>query len=133
MTTTLPCAPPTPWRTEIISFSSVSLQPDFGTIFRSYGRLECQQKRAYYLQAEVLVTLFFLEVVFTAAWNIWTIHNGKIFRHEDPTFRAWKRNFIYDITLLSHMFHCFCNGLTTYHRLAWGYFLVLFVHRCCCI
>lgn len=47
---------------------------------------------------------FFLEVVFTAAWNIWILRNGRIFRQETPTFRAWKRNFIHDITLLSHRF-----------------------------
>lgn len=47
---------------------------------------------------------FFLEVVFTAAWNIWILRNGKIFKHENKSFRAWKRNFIHDITLLSHRF-----------------------------
>ena len=45
---------------------------------------------------------FFTEVVFTATWNIWTQRNGKIFRNEQPSFRAWRRNFIHDISLLSH-------------------------------
>mgnify|MGYP000865977159 FL=1 len=49
---------------------------------------------------------FFTEVVFTATWNIWTQRNGKIFRNEQPSFRAWRRNFIHDISLLSHRIRC---------------------------
>jgi hypothetical protein len=47
---------------------------------------------------------FFLEVVFLASWNIWLLRNGRILRDEIPSFRAWKRNIIHDITLLSHRF-----------------------------
>lgn len=45
---------------------------------------------------------FFTEVVFTAAWNIWTTRNAKVFRNERPLFRSWRHNFIHDITLLAH-------------------------------
>ena len=47
---------------------------------------------------------FFREVVYLAAWNIWLLRNGRIFRHERPSFAAWKRNFIHDVTLHSHRF-----------------------------
>ena len=49
---------------------------------------------------------FFTEVVFTAAWNIWILRNGKVFRNETPSFRVWRHNFIHDITLLSHRIKC---------------------------
>jgi hypothetical protein len=49
---------------------------------------------------------FFSEVVFTAAWNIWTLRNAKKFRNERPTFAAWRRNFLHDITLLSNRIKC---------------------------
>ena len=49
---------------------------------------------------------FFSEVVFTATWNIWVQRNGKIFRNEQASFRAWRRNFIHDISLLSHRIRC---------------------------
>lgn len=45
---------------------------------------------------------FFTEVVFTAAWNIWILRNGKVFRNEQPLFRTWRHNFIHDMTLLVH-------------------------------
>ena len=32
--------------------------------------------------------VFFTEVVFIAAWNIWMLRNGKVFRNERPSFRA---------------------------------------------
>ena len=47
---------------------------------------------------------FFKEVVYLAAWNVWLLRNGGIFRNERHTFAAWRRNFIHDITLLSHRF-----------------------------
>ena len=49
---------------------------------------------------------FFSEIVFTATWNIWTPRNGKIFRNESPSFRAWRRNFLHDISLLAHRIKC---------------------------
>ena len=49
---------------------------------------------------------FFTEVVFTATWNVWTQRNVKIFRNEQPSFRAWRWNFIHDISLLSHRIRC---------------------------
>jgi hypothetical protein len=49
---------------------------------------------------------FFTEVVFTAAWNIWIVRNGKVFRNERPLFRTWRHNFIHDMTLLSHRIKC---------------------------
>ena len=49
---------------------------------------------------------FFTKVVFTATWNIWTQRNGKIFRNETPSFRAWRRNFVHDLTLLTHRIKC---------------------------
>ena len=49
---------------------------------------------------------FFSKVVFVATWNIWIQRNGKIFRNEQPSFRAWRRNFIHDISLLSHRIRC---------------------------
>ena len=45
---------------------------------------------------------FFFEVVYLAAWSIWTTRNDKIFRHIRPTFGGWKAKFIHDITLHSH-------------------------------
>lgn len=62
----------------------------------------------------------FVEVVFTAAWNIWRTRNGKIFRNERPTFSSWRRNFIHDVTLLLHRtkckykeaFRCWVSSLT---------------------
>jgi hypothetical protein len=30
------------------------------------------------------------------------VRNGKIFRHEKPTFAKWKAKFIHDITLLQY-------------------------------
>jgi hypothetical protein len=45
---------------------------------------------------------FFMEVLVTTCWNIWLVHNGKIFRHEKPTFAKWKAKFIHDITLLQY-------------------------------
>ena len=47
---------------------------------------------------------FFKEVVYPAAWNVWLLRNGRTFRNERHTFAAWRRNFIHDITLLSHKF-----------------------------
>ena len=49
---------------------------------------------------------FYSEVVFIAAWNIWTQRNGKIFRNEAPSFRAWRRNFVHDLSLLAHRIKC---------------------------
>ena len=49
---------------------------------------------------------FFSEVVFTAAWNIWTQRNGKIFRNEDPSFRSWRRSVVHDLSLLAHRIKC---------------------------
>src|SRR4051812_46837169 len=49
---------------------------------------------------------FFPEVVFTTAWNIWTIRNAKVFRNERAAFSTWRHNFIHDITLLSHRIKC---------------------------
>ena len=49
---------------------------------------------------------FFTEVVFTATSNIWTQRSGKIFRNETPSFRAWRRNFVHDLTLLTHRIKC---------------------------
>ena len=45
--------------------------------------------------------VFFFEVVFTTAWNIWIIRNGKTFKGERATFRAWHCKFVHDLTLLS--------------------------------
>jgi hypothetical protein len=45
---------------------------------------------------------FFMEVLITTCWNIWLVRNGKIFRHEKPTFAKWKAKFIHDITLLQY-------------------------------
>jgi hypothetical protein len=45
---------------------------------------------------------FFMEVLITTCWNIWLVRNGKIFRHERPTFAKWKAKFIHDITLLQY-------------------------------
>jgi hypothetical protein len=45
---------------------------------------------------------FFMEVMILACWHIWKVQNGKIFRHERPTFAKWKCNFIHDISLLQH-------------------------------
>ena len=45
---------------------------------------------------------FFMEVLITACWHIWKIRNDKIFNQERSSFAKWKRNFIHDITLLSH-------------------------------
>jgi hypothetical protein len=45
---------------------------------------------------------FFMEVLVTTCWNIWLVRNGKIFRHERPTFAKWKAKFIHDITLLQY-------------------------------
>ena len=45
---------------------------------------------------------FFFEVVYLAAWSIWTTRNDKIFRQIRPTFGDWKAKFIHDITLHSH-------------------------------
>jgi hypothetical protein len=35
-------------------------------------------------------------------WNIWKQRNGLIFRFERPTFAAWKRAFVHDISMLGH-------------------------------
>jgi hypothetical protein len=45
---------------------------------------------------------FFMEVLITACWNIWLIHNGKIFRQDRPMFAKWKEKFIHDISLLQY-------------------------------
>lgn len=45
---------------------------------------------------------FFFEVMLTAAWCIWTIRNGKIFRGERATFGVWRSKFVHDISLLSY-------------------------------
>lgn len=45
---------------------------------------------------------FFLEVVFTAAWNIWILRNCQTFRAERASFGAWKCKFVHDISLLAH-------------------------------
>ena len=45
---------------------------------------------------------FFTEVVILACWNIWKQRNGKIFEAKRPTFSAWKRDFIHDISMLGH-------------------------------
>ena len=47
---------------------------------------------------------FFKEVVYLAAWNVWLLRNGRIFGNERPTFASWRRNFIHDVTLLTHRF-----------------------------
>ena len=47
---------------------------------------------------------FFNEIVYLAAWNVWLLRNGRIFRNERHSFAAWRRNFTHDITLLSHRF-----------------------------
>ena len=58
---------------------------------------------------------FFLEVVLTAAWCIWTERNDKTFRNERPSFNSWRRHFVHDITLLSHRF----QGDTRSRLLTW--------------
>ena len=45
---------------------------------------------------------FFFEVVFLAAWCIWTTRNDRIFRHIRPTFGAWKSKSVHEMTLHSH-------------------------------
>ena len=45
---------------------------------------------------------FFVEVVFTAWWNIWQIRNDKIFRHINPTFSRWRQGFVHDLYLLGY-------------------------------
>ena len=45
---------------------------------------------------------FFVEVMLTAAWNIWILRNGRTFRAKRATFSAWKCKFIHDISLLAH-------------------------------
>ena len=58
---------------------------------------------------------FFSEVVFIATWNIWIQRNGKIFRNETASFRAWRRNFLQDISLLAHRIKCkYRNSLTSW-------------------
>ena len=47
---------------------------------------------------------FFMEVFLTAAWCIWIIRNGNTFRDERVSFQSWRRQFVHDITLLSHRF-----------------------------
>jgi len=44
----------------------------------------------------------FFEVMLTAAWNIWILRNGRIFRGEQARFATWRCNFVHDILLLSH-------------------------------
>jgi hypothetical protein len=43
---------------------------------------------------------FFMEVIITTCWNIWLIHNAKLFNHKRPLFATWKAKFIHDISLL---------------------------------
>jgi hypothetical protein len=45
---------------------------------------------------------FFMEVIMLGCWNIWKQRNGLIFRFERPTFAAWKRAFVHDISMLLH-------------------------------
>ena len=45
---------------------------------------------------------FFMEVVILACWNIWKQRNGKIFEARRPSFAAWKRDFVHDLSLLGH-------------------------------
>ena len=45
---------------------------------------------------------FFVEVVFTAWWNIWQVRNDKTFRHINPTFRRWRQGFVHDLYLLGY-------------------------------
>jgi hypothetical protein len=47
---------------------------------------------------------FFMEVLISTCWNIWLIHNGKIFRHEKPTFAKWKAKGVFGSpAALSHL------------------------------
>jgi hypothetical protein len=45
---------------------------------------------------------FFMEVIMLGCWNIWKQRNGLIFRFERPSFAAWKRAFVHDISMLGH-------------------------------
>ena len=45
---------------------------------------------------------FFTEVIMLAAWNIWKQRNGKIFEAKRPSFAAWRREFVHDISMLVH-------------------------------
>lgn len=80
----------------------------FATRVRNYLQILWQQglspKKCILQASRSFGDPFFLKVVFVASWNIWLIRNGRIFRDEQPTFGAWKWNFIHDITLLSHRF-----------------------------
>ena len=45
---------------------------------------------------------FFTEVMMLAVWNIWKQRNGKKIEAKRPSFTAWKREFIHDISMLEH-------------------------------
>src|SRR4051812_37602108 len=45
---------------------------------------------------------FFTEVFFLAWWNIWTVRNVKVFRHERHSFAKWRRG-------SSIMSHCWAT------------------------
>jgi hypothetical protein len=45
---------------------------------------------------------FFTEVVILAAWHIWKQRNGLIFQHTRPSFRAWRRDFIHEVSMHKH-------------------------------
>ena len=45
---------------------------------------------------------FFVEVVFTAWWNLWQLRNDKIFRHINPVFSRWRQGFVHDMSLLGY-------------------------------
>ena len=45
---------------------------------------------------------FFTEVIMLAYWNIWKQRNDKIFEAKKPSYAAWKREFIHDVSMLRH-------------------------------
>ena len=47
-------------------------------------------------------TLLFAEVVIFASWHIWKQKNEAIFQNIMPTFRAWRRGFVHEITMHMH-------------------------------
>jgi hypothetical protein len=44
----------------------------------------------------------FTEVVILSYWNIWKQRNDWIFKAIRPTFKAWKKGFFLDVSLLKH-------------------------------
>jgi hypothetical protein len=80
-------------------FSTTILVLEFGTILMGNGNMliGCSSS-----PRDGLIILFFTEVVILTAWHIWKQRNEAIFQNIQPSFSAWTRCFVHEVTLRGH-------------------------------